>query len=130
VRAARVSGFIDKNLRETAELEHGLRMVSAGQTYFSSSYYKAQRRREESPGDYDLLLTERERDVLALTARAMSDAEIAAFLGMALRTVETHRSRIMRKLDLHSTPKLMKFALDRGFGQFGDENLPAANCMA
>lgn len=62
--------------------------------------------------------------------RVMSDAEIAALLGLTPRTVETHRHRILRKLDLDSTPKLMKFAIDHDFTDFGGPGLPAPSCVA
>ena len=59
-------------------------------------------------------LTCREREVLIQIADGFSNKEIASRLGVGVRTVETHRERIMRKLDIHSVAGLTKYALSRG----------------
>jgi two-component system nitrate/nitrite response regulator NarL len=59
-------------------------------------------------------LTCREREVLIQIADGFSNKEIASRLGVGVRTVETHRERIMRKLDIHSVAGLTKYALARG----------------
>ena len=59
-------------------------------------------------------LTNREREVLIQIAEGLSNKEIAAHLGVGVRTVETHRERIMRKLDIHSIAGLTKFAISKG----------------
>jgi len=63
--------------------------------------------------DYDLL-TEREREVLELLARGASYAEIAEKLTISPRTAETHRTNIMRKLDLQTPADLTLYAVQRG----------------
>jgi two-component system response regulator NreC len=60
------------------------------------------------------LLTDRERQVYQLLAEGNSNKEIANRLGLSLHTVETHRWRIMEKLDLHSTAELVLSAVRRG----------------
>lgn len=60
-------------------------------------------------------LTPREREVLTQIAEGLSNKEIAQQLEVGVRTVETHRERIMRKLDIHSVAGLTKFALARGW---------------
>jgi len=52
--------------------------------------------------------------VLALIAEGYSNKSIASKLGLSVRTVETHRARIMRKLNIHSTAGLTKFAISQG----------------
>ena len=59
-------------------------------------------------------LTRREREVLALLADGLANKEIAQRLNRSVRTVETHRERIMRKLSIHSVAGLTKYALARG----------------
>ena len=59
-------------------------------------------------------LSEREREVLALIAEGKSNKEIANHLSIGVRTAETHRERIMRKLDIHSVAGLTKFAITHG----------------
>jgi DNA-binding NarL/FixJ family response regulator len=65
-------------------------------------------------------LSERERQVLALIAEGKSNKEIAVALNIGVRTTETHRERIMRKLDIHSVAGLTKFAIANGIVSLGD----------
>lgn len=65
-------------------------------------------------GPTPLALTRRERDVLRLVADGCSSREIAGSLGVSKRTVETHRSRLMAKLDIHKTASLVRFAVREG----------------
>lgn len=129
VELARPLGFLDKNFHAAEVFENALRSVAEGKPYFSSVYRKALERRHRASNAYFRLLTDREQEILALIANAMTDAEIAALLGLAVSTVETHRHRILRKLGQDSTPKLMKFAIDCGFNQFGGPELPGPNCL-
>ena len=66
-------------------------------------------------------LSERERQVLALIAEGKSNKEIATHLGIGVRTIETHRERIMRKLNVHSVAGLTKFAIANGISALTDE---------
>ncbi len=61
------------------------------------------------------LLTPREREVLQLLAEGRTTSEIAGIIHRSPETVRSHRLRIMRKLRLHSTAELIRFALDHGF---------------
>jgi DNA-binding NarL/FixJ family response regulator len=63
------------------------------------------------PGDP---LTGREREIIQLLAEGKSNKEVAAALGISLKTAETHRANIMRKLDLHSTSDLVHYAVRNG----------------
>jgi DNA-binding NarL/FixJ family response regulator len=60
------------------------------------------------------LLTAREREILQLIAEAKSNKDIASILNLSLYTVETHRSNIMEKLNLHSVPELILYAVRKG----------------
>ncbi len=60
------------------------------------------------------LLTAREREVLQLVAEGRSNKEVAALLGLSLYTVETHRTHILQKLNLHSVPELILYAVRKG----------------
>ncbi|MFU8828680.1 MAG: response regulator [Phycisphaerales bacterium] len=59
-------------------------------------------------------LTPREREVLQLIAEGMTSKEAAAQLGTSVKTVETHRTNLIRKLDLHSIAQLTKYAIREG----------------
>ena len=60
------------------------------------------------------LLTAREREVLQLVAEGRSNKEVAALLNLSLYTVETHRTHILQKLNLHSVPALILYAVRKG----------------
>jgi DNA-binding NarL/FixJ family response regulator len=62
---------------------------------------------------YDLL-TDREREVLQLVAEGRTNKEVASMLNISLTTVETHRTHILQKLNLHSIPELILYAVRKG----------------
>jgi RNA polymerase sigma factor (sigma-70 family) len=62
---------------------------------------------------YDLL-TDREREILQLVAEGRTNKEVAAMLNISLTTVETHRTHILQKLNLHSIPELILYAVRKG----------------
>jgi DNA-binding NarL/FixJ family response regulator len=63
------------------------------------------------PGESALLLTPREREVIQLLAEGRSNKEVADILRISVRTAETHRTNIMRKLDCHSLSDLTRYAI-------------------
>lgn len=98
---------------------------SAGADLIEAVRAAHQKRRYISPTLADVLLeqdepsplerlSERERQVLVRVVRGMSSAEIAEELHLSPKTVETYRSRIMDKLDIHDIPGLVKFAIQEG----------------
>lgn len=60
------------------------------------------------------MLTERERGVLKLIAEGLSSKEIASDLGVSLKTIDSHRSNLMEKLDIHKVSGLVRFAIRVG----------------
>ena len=64
-------------------------------------------------------LTSREREVLIFIANGLSNKEIASRLGVGVRTVETHRESVMRKLGIHTIAGLTKYAIAQGLVGFG-----------
>ena len=112
---AHVQGFVDKNTNSVAMLQAAIGAVAQGKVWFSDAFLKAKAARLRDPRSFDKILTQRERDVLALVGMPMSDAEISAELKIAIETVEKHRFNILRKLDLHSTTELVRYARDHGF---------------
>lgn len=59
-------------------------------------------------------LTSREREIVQRIAEGQTTKEIASALGLSVKTVESHRSSLMRKLDIHETATLMRYAIRRG----------------
>ncbi len=71
--------------------------------------------RPGDPGPSSLAaLTDREREVLQLIAEGLSSKEIAAMLGVTLKTIDSHRSNLMEKLDIHKVSGLVRFAIRAG----------------
>jgi two-component system, NarL family, nitrate/nitrite response regulator NarL len=103
-----------------AELVGAIKAVHAGEVYFSPSVSKVLIE-EMTDGNKRSLdapvpppLTDREREVLSLIAEGLLNKQIADRLGIGVRTIETHRERIMRKLDIHTVAGLTKYAIARG----------------
>jgi two-component system, NarL family, response regulator NreC len=109
-------GYLLKDTLEEGLIE-AIQSVHAGQAYFSPSVAKllqeAHGRDEQFEDRYDLL-TDRERQLYHLLAEGRSNKEIAARLALSLHTVETHRTRIMDKLGVHSIAELVLSAVRRG----------------
>ncbi len=109
-------GYVSKEA-STDELLRAIDSVHTGQTFFSPEIAQAaiaqlvQTGGQKQPFDQ---LTAREREVLVLIAEGKSNKEIACKLNIGVRTIETHRERIMRRLDIHSVAGLTKFAIANG----------------
>src|SRR5439155_18074896 len=91
--------------------------VDAGESFFSPDIARLalnQYVRGPGQGPTPAQLTNREREVLVQIAEGLSNKEIASHLGVGVRTVETHRERIMRKLNIHSVAGLTRFAITKG----------------
>jgi DNA-binding NarL/FixJ family response regulator len=121
VRAVRAGarGYLLKDSVEE-ELIHAIELVHAGKSFFSpavaqvlSNTYAREREAHHVDDRYELL-TERERQIYQLLAEGNSNKEVAARLGVSLHTVETHRTRIMDKLDVHNAAELVLSAVRRG----------------
>jgi len=109
-------GFISKEAPPD-ELLRAIESVHSGEPFFSPEIAKAALNQLVSSGgkkDPFAQLTRREREVLVLIAEGQSNKEIASRLGIGVRTIETHRERIMRRLDIHSVAGLTKFAIANG----------------
>jgi DNA-binding NarL/FixJ family response regulator len=109
---AGVTGYIEKDAG-LAELEKAISLVSTGRSYFSPRIVDAMRELMINGGQDDSLdsLTPREREIVQLIAESYSNKEIAARLGMSVRTADTHRTNIMKKLDLHDVAALTRWAI-------------------
>lgn len=109
-------GYVSKEA-SPEELLRAIEAVHSGQSFFSPEVAQAALNQLVSNGgkrDPFAQLTSREREVLVLIAQGQSNKEIASSLGIGVRTIETHRERIMRRLDIHSVAGLTKFAIANG----------------
>jgi two-component system response regulator NreC len=119
ILAAEAAGYVLKEAAPT-ELFTAIRAASRGDAYFYPSVarkllddYLRRARSGEERESYDGL-TPREREVLKLIAGGHSNREIAERLVISVNTVEVHRTRLMRKLDLHKRADLVKYAIRSG----------------
>jgi two-component system, NarL family, nitrate/nitrite response regulator NarL len=111
-------GFV---LKESSpeEVVQAIRSVHAGASHFSPEVARVALNQVVKGNNNDAAapltrLTNREREVLLYIAEGFSNKEIACQLNIGVRTVETHRERIMRKLDIHSIAGLTRFAIQQG----------------
>ncbi len=119
-------GYILKDAGKD-DLASAIRTVARGEKYFSSRVSeimvsgflrKTSVHDETAPSDaqgLNVSLTKREKEVLSLIAAGLNNQEISEKLFISPRTVDTHRTNIMQKLDIHDAPNLMKFAIEHGF---------------
>ena len=99
------------------ELVQAVEKVFAGESYFSADVARValnQFVKGPADGASPMNLTNREREVLINIAEGFSNKEIAMRLNVGVRTVETHRERIMRKLNIRNVAGLTKFAIAKG----------------
>jgi DNA-binding NarL/FixJ family response regulator len=103
-----------------AELIAAIRAVAEGRSFFSPKVsrilqedYVEALSRKDADDSYELL-TDREREILQLVAEGKTNKEIATILNVSLYTVDTHRTHILQKLNLHSVPELILYAVRKG----------------
>jgi DNA-binding NarL/FixJ family response regulator len=89
--------------------------VRQGARFVSARIARCQAALWAAPASFPKLLSKREQEVLVCIAHALSDEEIARQLGFATGTALAHRRRLMGKLGIHSTPKLIRYCADKGF---------------
>lgn len=114
---AGVRGYVLKS-QVASDLVRAVQQVSQGGFYLSPgvsrSVVEAYRSKSERPADP---LSARERQVLQLIAEGKSTKDVASLLGISVKTAESHRSRLMQKLDIHETASLVRYAVRRGLVQ-------------
>jgi two-component system response regulator NreC len=114
---AGVRGYVLKKQAAT-DLVHAIQQVCRGEIYLSPSISRtvveAFLSKTSLPTDP---LTSRERQILQLIGEGKSSKEIAALLGISIKTAESHRTRLMRKLDIHELASLVRYAIRHGLVQ-------------
>jgi len=114
--SAGAKGYLLKDSAEE-DLIQAVRIVARGRPFFSPRItqtllddYVRQLRQKGLQDSYDLL-TEREKEVLQLISEGKSNKEVATILGLSVYTVETHRTNLMQKLNLHNTAEIVLYAV-------------------
>ncbi len=110
------SGYMLKNMAPS-ELARAIDRVAAGGRYLSpdiaNALEEATQAIEDESGGLSAL-TARQQEILRLLAEGMSTKDIAGLLSISAKTVETHRSQLMQKLEIYDVPGLVKYAIRHG----------------
>ncbi|WP_347438757.1 response regulator transcription factor [Fodinisporobacter ferrooxydans] len=120
---AGASGYILKSAPDM-DLISAIHTVHQGAAYLYPSatklliqeFFNRSRSAEDADGLH--ILTEREQEILALIAKGYSNKEIAEKLVVSVKTVETHKTKIMEKLHLRTRPELVRYAMKKGLLDF------------
>lgn len=114
---AGVKGYVLKN-QASSDLVQAMKQVSRGLVYLSPGVSQAviesYHSKSDKPG---ARLTLREKQVLQLIAEGKSTKDIASVLAISVKTAESHRTRLMQKLDIHETASLVRYAVRQGIVQ-------------
>ncbi len=116
---AGAGGYVLKN-SSREELADAIKAVARGDKFFSpriseimvQSYLQKAESREKKESSDDLPLTRREREVLLHISEGLNNTQIVRKLFISPRTVDTHRTNIMQKLDIHDVANLVRYALE------------------
>jgi len=102
----------------TAELELAIRAVLRGETFLSPAVSKhvieQYVQRQEDPQSPFQILTPRQREILQLIAEGLSTKDIARKLDLSIKTIDTHRTQLMDRLDIHEVAGLVRYAVRTG----------------
>lgn len=113
---AGASGYLLKDAT-TAELEIAIRAVAAGETYLSPAIARhviGQYLEGAPAAQAATQLTARQREILQLVAEGKTTKQIAAMLGVSIKTVESHRAQLMERLQIHDLAGLVRYAVRHG----------------
>jgi DNA-binding NarL/FixJ family response regulator len=111
---AGVSGYIVKT-RAARDLVQAITEVTRGAVYLSPGLSREAVKAYMENGELSANpLSPREREVLQLVAEGKTTKEVAVILGISAKTAESHRTRIMEKLDIHETASLVRYAIRQG----------------
>lgn len=124
------SGYVLKSAGKD-ELTSAIRAAARGEKYFSprisqlmaEGYLKRVDRKSPEAESTEVPLTRREREILALVVKGRTNQQIADQLFISPRTVDTHRTNIMQKLDIHDLANLVRYAIEN---KLTDEEEPPA----
>jgi len=107
-------GFVDKHEQRTEVLTEAILAVLSGRIYYVPVVNEATARLRRDPKAFIRVLSDYELRILSLIGESRSDEEIAVLLNISPATMQSRRRDIMRKIDVHTTPKLIHFAIVNG----------------
>jgi DNA-binding NarL/FixJ family response regulator len=109
-----IHGFVDKNDQRPEVLSEAIFAVLGGRVYYTQIVNQSSAAIRRDPKSFVRVLSDYETRILSMIGESKSDEEIAIALNISPATVQSRRRDIMRKLDIHSTPKLIHYAIVNG----------------
>lgn len=107
-------GFVDKHAQRSEVLTEAIHAVLGGRCYYTPVVITASTAIRRDPKSFIRVLSDYEMRILSMIGASKTDDEIAVVLEISPMTVQSRRRDIMRKLDIHSTPKLIHYAIVHG----------------
>lgn len=109
-----IHGFVDKNDQRPEIVTEAIFAVLGGRVYYTQIVNQSSAAIRRDPKSFIRVLSDYETRILSMIGESKSDEEIGAVLNISPATVQSRRRDIMRKLDIHSTPKLIHYAIVNG----------------
>jgi DNA-binding NarL/FixJ family response regulator len=109
-----IHGFVDKNDQRPEVLSEAMLAVLGGRVYYTPVVNQSSATIRRDPKSFIRVLSDYETRILSMIGESKTDDEIATVLAISPATVQSRRRDIMRKLDIHSTPKLIHYAIVNG----------------
>ena len=109
-----IHGFVDKNDQRPEVLTEAIHAVLGGRVYYTPVVNQSSASIRRDPKSFIRVLSDYETRILSMIGESKSDEEIATVLNISPATVQSRRRDIMKKLDIHSTPKLIHYAIVNG----------------
>lgn len=106
---------VEESSESIGAVQAAIEQVRDGGRKVSPRFSFLAARLRSNPNAFPKLLTKQQENVLLHIAHAMEDDEIGRSLGMSASTAQRHRTDIMRKLDVHGTPRLIRYCIETGF---------------
>lgn len=107
-------GFVDKNEQRPEVLSEAIHAVLGGRVYYTPIVNESSATIRRDPKAFIRVLSDYETRILSMIGESKTDDEIAVVLAISPATVQSRRRDIMRKLDIHTTPKLIHYAIVNG----------------
>lgn len=107
-------GFVDKNEQRPEVLSEAIYAVLGGRVYYTPIVNESSASIRRDPKAFIRVLSDYETRILSMIGESKTDDEIATMLAISPATVQSRRRDIMRKLDIHTTPKLIHYAIING----------------
>lgn len=110
-----IHGYVDKFTDDFESVIEAIQAIERGKTYFSETYGQAKKELKRDPLAFYKIFSERELEIVPLLSQGLDDESISVLMEISPATVKWHRSKILRKLDLHDAAELMRYGLEKGF---------------